>query len=211
MFKASSIAGAVVLPLAAAMIATACNDLDEPVASAATDAGQGAEALAPIDAGTDAPSVEDGAVAPTTEDPAIAQVLLVANLNELAQGELAQRIAVAHEVQIFASSMATVHTAILERENALFQALGLTPRDSETSRQLQADSDTLYAQMLTLQGNNIDRFFIGTQVGSHADLIELIDSQLLPAATAPALVTELETLRIELTAHLDAARELQVR
>jgi putative membrane protein len=136
-------------------------------------------------------------------------VLLTANQSEVTQGRLAQRIAVAPEVQIFAASMATEHGAAIERETALFETLGITPTDSATSRQLQSASDTLVAQMLTLRGNNIDRIYIAAQVGTHAAVLDLIDTQLLPAATAPELVTELQTLRTAVSAHLIAARELQ--
>jgi putative membrane protein len=212
MWKPTSIAGACALTLATVAIAAACNDLDEPVVAATTDAGV-VEAAAPFDGGApaDAPSAEGDAVAPTTQDPAIAQVLLTANQSEVALGQLVQRIAVSPEVQIFASSMVTEHSAAIDRETALFQTLGITPTDSATSRELQSASDTLLARMLTLRGSNVDRIYIASQVAVHAEVLDLIDTQLLPAATAPELVTELQTLRTAVTAHLVAARRLQVQ
>jgi putative membrane protein len=204
----SSIAGALVLGLAAATTAASCNDLDEPVT--VSDAGPAADAGATVDAGTPAgeaaTSNEDAAV---VQDSRIAQVLLTANQSEVAQSQLAERLAFTEQVKTFAISMVTAHSAVLDRENALFQTLRLTPVDSETSRQLQAASDTLLAQMLTLTGINLDRVSVDAQVAVHAKILDLIDNELLPAASAPELANELTTLRTAVAAHLAAARELQ--
>jgi putative membrane protein len=208
MRRASSIAGAIALVLAAGTMASACNDLDVPVS--VSDAGQGGDAQAIVDAGTaaEAAATANGDTA-TIQDSRIAQVLFTVNQGEVAESQLAARLAFTDQVKIFATSMVTEHIAVLEREMVLFDKLGLTLVDSETSRQLQTASDTLLAQMLTLRGINVDRVYVDAQVAAHAKILDLIDNELLPAATAPELGSELTTLRTAVAAHLAAARELQ--
>jgi putative membrane protein len=208
------------MTLVAAIAASGCDDLEvEPSAPAdAGDAGTAVDTGAGVDdattttadAGPPADASNGDAVVAESRDPQIAQVMTIANQTEVTQGQIAALTAVTPQVQTFASSMVSEHGALLERQQALFRTLGITPVDTSTSRGLQSESDALVDQLRSLRGINVDQVYMDAQVSQHAEVIDLIDSQLLPAVTAPELRAELVSMRATMSAHLDAARSLAI-
>jgi predicted outer membrane protein len=205
MFKASSIAGAFALTLVAA-VAASCSG-DDTVVTSTADAG-GSGGTTPPDASVPADASTGDAVVEAVQEPQIAQVLLTVNRRELDQSQIAATYAVTPQVQTFASLMVDEYTAINARQEALFVTLGLTPTGSSTSRQLQSESDDIL-QKLQLLPNDFERVYIDAQVANHAEVLNLIDRQLLPAAASDGMQAELTALRAAVSSHLDAARTVQ--
>jgi predicted outer membrane protein len=204
MFKASSIAGAFALTLVVAMAASCSGD--DSAVTVTQDAGGGG--TTPPDASVPADASTDDAVVEAVQEPQIADVLLTVNRRELQQGQIAQTYAVTPQVQTFASLMVDEYTAINARQEALIATLGLTPADSATNRQLQSEADDVILQLQKLP-DDFERVYIDAQVAAHAEVLNLIDRQLLPAAASDGMQAELVALRAAVSSHLDAARIVQ--
>jgi putative membrane protein len=207
MYKASSIAGAFALTLVGAIVAS-CSD-DSKVVGVAQDAGV-SDATTPPE--VDAAPQDTGSgdvVVEAVQDPQIAQVLLTVNRRELDQSRIARSFALTTPAHDLAELMFNEYTAINERQVALFLVLGLVPVDSETNRQLQAESDDVLAKLEALTFE-LDRVYVDAQVAGHTEVLALINRQLLPAASTVELKIELETLRDAVQRHLEAARAVQL-
>jgi putative membrane protein len=212
MAKRSSIAGVLALTVVMVGAAAACSGDDTVVGvtedAGAGDDGSGSDVGTSVDAATSADGESNDAAVEALADPQIAQVMLITSEGEIARGQLAQSYALTPAVLGFASQMVTEHTDMSKRQQALFLALGITASDSETSRQMQATSDSVLAQ-LQLLPNDFERVYIDSEVAAHALILDLIVRQLLPAATASELKDELQAMRATETQHLVAARALQ--
>lgn len=180
----------------------------------------------------------DGSASALT-DPEIAMVLRRANDGEIQQGQLALMRATSPAVLSFAQLMVTDHTAANARQMALYMNRGITPADSDLSRQLvkeATDGLDMLRGVTDNPGNTsdggaqdlggtdggtggpdgglgsaFDRAYMDVQVTMHTRVLMLIDSALLPAARDAALRAELDTTRAAVQGHLNDARDLRAR
>lgn len=201
---------------AAAAVTQGCDDDDNggPVVidastDAANDAG-GGDAMDAGDAADEGAADGDADAADTgvAGDPQVLAIVLVANTGEVQQGQLAEGKAIAVDVRNFAAMMVTDHTAAQQREQHLVQITGIAVQPSATSQLLQAASDAMIAQLQPLTGVTFDRAYITGQIQEHSQVLTLIDSVLLPAASTDLFRTELRTVRAAVVAHLAEAQRI---
>jgi putative membrane protein len=160
----------------------------------------GAEAAAP------SPSP---AAAPALSDPQIAHIAVTANTIDVEAGRLAESRAVRAEVQDFARTMVTDHSAVNEQASALAQRLGVVPEDNEVSRSLQADAAEARVELEGLSGEAFDSAYVEREVAFHQTVLDALDQTLIPSSTNEELRGLLEQVRPAIAAHLEHARSLQ--
>jgi putative membrane protein len=144
-------------------------------------------------------------------DAQIAAVTSTANSGEVDMGMLALERAQLPEVRDFAQMMVTMHSAAQQRAMGVLQALGVTPAPNPVSDRLKSDADAMLVQLRSTEASQFDLIYISGQVDVHMKVLQLIDDQLLPSATADALKADLTTARGEVQMHLQLATALMAQ
>lgn len=108
----------------------------------------------------------------------------------------------------FARQMITEHTATLQRQQALAASLGLAPAPSTTQQQLQAMNAQTLQQLQATQPPQLDLAYMQSQVVAHQEVLRIVDQQLLPSATIPALREDLARTRADVARHLQEAQAI---
>ncbi len=185
------------LPIALVAALAACQDRDGRDADAAVDATpvNGADMAAqvpPSDAGT------------TAEERGALGVLNAINAHEIAAAEQALSKGVSGEVADYARMMQTSHTQNREQTTAL------GADDSHADAQAQRSKGEAERQALQAhEGAEYARAYIEAMVAGHAQALETLDNELIPAATTQAVRDHLTDTRATVAAHLQQARALQ--
>lgn len=144
-------------------------------------------------------------------DAQVAGVTLSANRGEIDQATMYLARGRNAEARAFATEMQVAHATALNRQEALYRSLGLTPAPSETQAQLETDASQITAVLQVANVQTLDRTYIDSQVQAHTEVLQIIDEQLIPSATIPELQQELTGWREEIAAHLAEARDIQAR
>jgi putative membrane protein len=206
---------ALILP---ALLLVACGDRREKEDdTSATPADQVVQPAAPAQDGT--ADAEAGAtpgtsdVAATTPPPpaegAASQaealgLLATASEHEVAAADQAIAKKVTGDVLAFANMMKTDHGKNLAETSAL----GATP---ETARitQMRSKGEADLAALDAKTGTQYEQAYIDAMVKGHTEVLALLDSTLIPAATDAAVKTHFANTRTAVAKHLDEARKLK--
>jgi putative membrane protein len=105
--------------------------------------------------------------------------------------------------------MVTDHTAVNKSAVELAKRLGLTPKDNPTSRSLKDGGDQNLKALTSLSGAAFDSAYVAQEVAYHRQVLDAIDSTLVPGATNAELKALLVKVRPAFVAHLDHAVSLQ--
>jgi putative membrane protein len=145
--------------------------------------------------------------APT--DAEIAHIVVTANTIDIEAGELADEKADNDRVKAFGKQMVTDHTGVNKMASDLASKLGLTPADNATSRALDTAADAMTAKLEGLSGAEFDRAYIANEVAFHQQVLDAIDSTLLPNAQNAELRSLIEQVRPAIAGHLEMARQIE--
>lgn len=147
---------------------------------------------------------------PPLSDGEIAAISKAVNDGEIELSRLAKSKARDRRVKEFAAMMTKEHTEANKREDALARRASITAIENETSRKLGEDVKTrAEALKTTAKGPEFDRAYMDAQVQMHTMVLDMITTQMLPAAQNPELKAELEAMRGAVEAHLTQARDIQ--
>lgn len=142
-------------------------------------------------------------------DAQIASIVVTANQVDIDAGRLAAARATSAEVKAFARVMVTDHTGVNKAATDLATKLNVTPEDNPTSQSLKADGDKALAHLKTLEGAAFDKAYVDREVAYHQQVIDALDTTLIPSATNEELKALLVKVRPAFIAHLEHARRLQ--
>jgi len=156
--------------------------------------------------GMQAPGAASSAVGMSNEH--VFETVMAANRSEIALSEQAEQRAASAEVRGFAARMVAEHTRAETDMAALGQRLQLSPRESETSRNLDEFTRNTVVSMETRSGAVFDREYMRLQVQQHGWLVEALDKNLIPAAQDERLRAELQRMRAMVAAHLRDAQRI---
>lgn len=146
------------------------------------------------------------------DDLDVGQALGVARA--INQGEVEQARTVQDrvdgEAKRFAEVMIREHGATIERLEKLARELGVEPRGSDLSRQLEERSRQVVTTLRDAEDAEVSRKYIDSQVDMHRQALEVIDGKLLPAARQqPRLEAAFREMREHVAAHLRHAEQLR--
>lgn len=142
-------------------------------------------------------------------DPQIAAIVVTANQVDIDAGKFAAAKSTNAEVQQFANLMVTDHSAVNHSAVELAQKLKVTPEENATSRALKQGGDQNLAALGALSGKALDKAYIDHEVAYHEQVIQALDTVLIPGAQNPELKALLVKVRPAFQAHLDHAKHLQ--
>ena len=202
------------LSLLAVAVIAACGGQDQKTADTAGAAMSDQSAAAPGAATGSAATPAAGATptagaSPVVTDPQIAAIVVAANNADIEGGRLAASTSTNPKIKEFAQRMITDHGGVNKAATALVTKLGVTPEETETSRQQTASGEQARQSLQGKRGVEFDRAYITNEVTYHQGLLSAIDQTLLPSVQHPELKALLEQTRPAVVAHLKHAQELQ--
>jgi putative membrane protein len=149
------------------------------------------------------------ALAAGPTDPQIAAIVVTANQVDIDAGKLAARESHSKDVQDFAKLMITDHTGVNKSAVALVTKLKVTPEDNATSQSLKAGGDENLKNLKTLKGAAFDKAYVDHEVAYHQQVIDAVDTVLIPNAQNAELKALLGSVRPAFVAHLEHAKKIQ--
>ena len=213
---------ALLLPLALACALAACNKADPPPETA--DATTPDTAISPPDpndmssaSGGDTtagaavqtmpadPTMPDAGTGAPNQAEALA-LLSAINEHEIAAAEQARSKGVDGEVLAYADLMHSEHSKNLTQTRALDPAAEEnSPRVTQQKEKGKAELDAL----ATHEGDAYEKAYIDAMVKGHQEALNMLDTQLIPAAQGDAVRQHLTTTRQHVATHLEKAKALQ--
>jgi putative membrane protein len=149
------------------------------------------------------------AQSPTLSDPEVAHVAVTANSIDIDLAKLARSRTANHDVEQFAITMITDHSAVNAQASALATKLGVTPKDNEVSQSLLKGAAQARATIEPLKGKAFDKAYIDREVAYHQAVLDALDKLLIPAASNAELKQLLVDVRPAIATHLEHAKKLQ--
>ncbi len=141
-------------------------------------------------------------------DAQIAAIVVVANQVDVDAGKFVASASSSSAVRDFARKMVTDHTAVNQGAVALVTKLKVTPEANDTSKALQAGGDKNLAHLRTLKGAALDRAYVDHEVAYHEQVIQALDTALIPNAQNVELKALLVQVRPAFIEHLGHAKHL---
>jgi putative membrane protein len=142
-------------------------------------------------------------------DAQIAAIVVTANQVDIDAGELAKAKAKDKDVRAFAQQMVTDHSGVNRQAKALVAKLGVTPEANDTSRALAGGGNENVAALRRLDGAAFDRAYVVHEVAYHQQVLDAIDSTLIPGAQNAELKALLVKVRPAFVAHLEHAKHIE--
>ena len=142
-------------------------------------------------------------------DPQIAGIVVTANAIDIDAGKLAKSHTKNKEVSKFAQLMITDHTAVNKQAGALAKKLGVKPEDSPTSQSLKTGAAENTKNLKGLEGAGFDKAYVDHEVAYHQQVLDAIDTVLIPSAKNAELKNLIVKVRPAIAAHLDHAKMIQ--
>lgn len=148
-----------------------------------------------------------GGAAPT--DPQIAEIVLVADQVDIDAAKLAKSTTKNAEVKAFAETMIRDHESVSKQAKALVTKLKVKPEESPTSKSLTEGGKENLAALKKLKGAEFDKAYVDHEVAYHEQVIEALNTTLIPNAKNPELKALLEKALPVFRSHLEHAKKLQ--
>jgi len=142
-------------------------------------------------------------------DPQIAGIVVTADQIDIDAGKLAKSHTKNKEVSKFAQLMITDHTAVNKQAGALAKKLGVKPEDSPTSQSLKTGAAENTKNLKGLKGAAFDKAYVDHEVAYHQQVLDAIDTVLIPSAKNAELKNLIVKVRPAIAAHLDHAKMIQ--
>jgi putative membrane protein len=142
-------------------------------------------------------------------DGQIAEILATVDAAEIEQAQVALKKTNSLEVRGFATHMVEQHTISKQSGELLVSHGALKPGPSPIATNLQAKGAQVLEKLNAADAASFDATYMTSQVEQHAEVLTMIDDQLLPAVNDPALRDHLTNARAMVYQHLEQARQLQ--
>jgi putative membrane protein len=175
--------------LAGALALTAACATRDADQATTTDSAAGTSAATPAPA------------KPALDDPTIVAIFDGANSADIETGQLAVERGSTKEVRDFGAMLARDHKAVQQQGRDLAQRLGVTPTPPADDASAKAHADVM-ASLRAKSGAEFDKAFLDHEVKFHQDVIDAVNSTLLPAIQN----AELKDLVVKVAPAFDAHR-----
>lgn len=181
------------------------NNTPAPSADAAMN-----DTAAPVPAATPDTTMpaDNGAAAMPSQAEALALVNVV-NDHDIKAAEQAKSKKVTGDVLAFADMMVADHGKNMTQTHALMDKNGGAPADSALTTEMKSKGDAEMQQLASMDGDAYAKAYIDAMVMGHQDVLNRLDTMLIPAATDAAVKQHLQMTRDAVQKHLDRAKEIQ--
>jgi putative membrane protein len=126
---------------------------------------------------------------------------------EIAAGNLALSRASGAGTRQFAEHMVAAHTAMDAKLMTVAGNQDIKKGESSLCEKLMGENQGEAQTLSSLSASQFDRKYIEAQVKGHQDVLDLLDTKLIPMAKNPALKAALEGARAKVVEHLAMAKE----
>ena len=113
-------------------------------------------------------------------DPAIVAIFDAANTADIETGQLAVERGTTKEVRDFGAMLVHDHRIVRQQGRDLAEQLGVTPTAPTDDASAMAHADAM-ASLRSTQGAGFDKAFLDHEIRFHEDVINAVQSTLLPA------------------------------
>jgi putative membrane protein len=142
-------------------------------------------------------------------DPQIVGILQAADQIDISHAKLALKKSSDPQVKEFANQMISDHTNLDKSVCDLAKKLGVSPAESETSRQLKQQAAEETKKLNSLKGKDFDREYASHEVAYHQAVLDAASKTLIPNAKNAELKSAIEGAAPLLQGHLQHAQQLQ--
>lgn len=142
-------------------------------------------------------------------DGQILEIVGTVDTAEIDQAQVALGKTNDPNVRAFATHMVDEHTRAKQEGSQLASQASLTRAPSPKAKELETKGTQTLETLKAADAATFDATYIQAQVDQHAEVLKMLDDQLIPAVTEPALREHLTTARGMVQRHLDQARQLQ--
>lgn len=149
------------------------------------------------------------ALAAGPNDAQIAAIVVTANQVDIDAGKLAESKGGSADVKAFAKQMVADHTGVNKQAVALVTKLKVTPEDNPTSQSLKQGGVDNVKALNGLKGAAFDKAYIEHEVAYHQQVLDAIDTTLIPSAQNAELKALLVAVRPAFVGHLEHAKQVQ--
>ncbi len=169
---------------------------------------EGSPAPAFADTADAEPAAPVASVEPLTDEQ-IVGITEAVNKGEIEQAKVAQKKAKNPRVKKFASHMISQHTKAKQKGAKLVKQTKLTVADSAVATDLQSKTTEQLEKLKAAEVPDFDKDYTDGQVAQHQEVLDLLNTQLIPSATHPDLKARLEEERSMVEEHLTEAKDIQ--
>ncbi len=131
------------------------------------------------------------------------------NENEIVAAMVASKKEVDSQLAQYATMLHQEHGKNLDQTMKLGQKIDVTPLETPAVDALRVKAAGELAALVPLDGEEFSRTYITAMTKGHTEVLQMIDTQLLPKAQSDDLKKHLTATRQHVAAHLEAAKKLQ--
>ena len=142
-------------------------------------------------------------------DANIGAIVLAANQIDIDYGNIALAKSKNKNVRDFAKRMVTDHSAVQKSVIDLAARLKLTPEENATSKSLKDNAVQITAKLNSLNGKAFDKFYIDNEVAYHKQVIDAVQTVLIPNAKNAELKSALVGAHALFLKHLEHGLQIQ--
>lgn len=146
---------------------------------------------------------------PKLSDPEVASVAVVANQVDIGYAEIAKEKSKNADVLKFAETMIADHKAVIGQASDLVKKLGVTPKDNDVSKKLNADAEKTKKMLKGKSGDAFNKAYIDNEVAYHKAVISTVEGLLIPESDNAELKQLLQNVVPALKTHLEHAEAVQ--
>ncbi|MBS1971353.1 MAG: DUF4142 domain-containing protein [Bdellovibrionales bacterium] len=145
----------------------------------------------------------------TMTDAKIVKLMKTANDGEIDLAKMAKSKAENKDVKDFAKQMIDEHKKNEKESKDVAKKAKVKPEDSTASRDLKSLAEGKEKELKNFKGKEFDKAYIDQQISMHQQLLDDLNTKLIPAAQSPELKTYLEATKAHVEKHLSRAQEIQ--
>lgn len=142
-------------------------------------------------------------------DGQILAVASVANTGEVEMAELARKNASNNDVKQFAAMMMTHHRDAMSKGRTVQDKAKVQIEENDVSTTIKNENQQAMSTLKSQSGKEFDRMYINSQVKMHKDVLDAIDTKLMPNASSADVKTHLTEMRKNVASHLAKAEGIQ--
>jgi putative membrane protein len=144
-------------------------------------------------------------------DGEIAKIVQDANQTEISSAQTALNKSTRSDVKSFAKKMLKEHQSNRQEVEKIARKEKIEFGSSVGDLGLRTKSATHDVELSAKSGADFDRAYIESQISAHRDLLDDLDTKLIPEARNSSLKKFLEDTRGDVKDHLDEAEKIQAK
>ncbi len=165
----------------------------------------------PVIAGSPLPPAEAPAASRGTANAEILATVIAVDMNEVLAAGQAKMKKLSAPVMDYAKMLHEHHGMNMDQTMKLGLQIGVTPVNTPKVERVQKKGAAELAALVPLNGEPFERAYIAAMIKGHEEALNMIDNDLVKAASNEPLKNHLAKTRAEIAAHLEKAKTLQGR